>query len=62
MERSAIRDTMCGMVNYRRARVPGATYFFTVTLRDRRKDWLTAYVDLLRRVVRGVRLERPFHD
>ncbi len=48
------------MVNYRRARVPGATYFFTVTLRERRKDWLTAHVDLLRSVVRRVRIERPF--
>ena len=37
-----------------------ATYFFTVTLRDRRKDWLTAHVDLLRSVVGYVRRERPF--
>ncbi len=28
------------MVNDRRALVPGARYVFTVTLRDRRKDWL----------------------
>lgn len=48
------------MVNYRRALVPGATYFFTVTLRDRRKEWLTAYVDQLRVVVRDVRRQRPF--
>ena len=37
-----------------------ATYFFTVTLRDRRKDWLTAHVDLLRSVIGDVRRERPF--
>jgi putative transposase len=48
------------MVNYRRALLPGATYFFTVTLRDRRKDWLIAYVDQLRSVVRDVRRQRPF--
>ncbi|MFO1154749.1 MAG: transposase [Rhodospirillales bacterium] len=48
------------MVNYRRARVPGATYFFTVTLRDRHKDWLTVHVDLLRSVIRDVRRQRPF--
>jgi putative transposase len=48
------------MVNYRRARVPGATYFFTVTLRDRQADWLTAHADLLRTVVRQVRQQRPF--
>lgn len=28
------------MVNYRRANAPGATYFFTVTLRDRRSRLL----------------------
>lgn len=47
------------MVNYRRARVPGATYFFTITLRDRRKEWLTSPVDLLRAVFRDVRRQRP---
>jgi putative transposase len=48
------------MVSYRRVRIPGATYFFTVTLRDRRADWLTARADLLRSVVRCVRHQRPF--
>lgn len=48
------------MVKYRRLRVPGATYFFTVTLRDRRKDWLCVHVDLLRAAVRDVRHARPF--
>ena len=48
------------MLNYRRARVPGATDFFTVTLRDRRKDWLTAHANLLRSIVRDVRKQRPF--
>jgi REP-associated tyrosine transposase len=38
------------MVDYRRSRVPGGTYFFTVTLRDRRSNWLTAHADLLRLV------------
>lgn len=49
------------MVNYRRALVPGATFFFTVTLRDRRKDWLVAHVDELRAVFRDVRQRRPFN-
>lgn len=48
------------MVRYRRARVSGATYFFTVTLRDRRRDWLTAHVDRLRSAIRDVRRQRPF--
>jgi putative transposase len=48
------------MVNDRRALVPGATSFFTVTLRDRRKDWLVVHVDALRTIVRDVRRQRPF--
>ncbi|MDS4011478.1 MAG: transposase [Defluviicoccus sp.] len=48
------------MVNYRRARVPGATYFFTVTLKDRRKTYLISQVEVLRSVVRTVWRERPF--
>ncbi len=36
------------MVNYRRNRVRGGTYFFTVTLRDRRSDLLVREVDALR--------------
>jgi putative transposase len=48
------------MVNYRRARVPRATYFFTVTLRDRGSDHLAARGDLLRSLFRTVRRQRPF--
>ncbi len=48
------------MVNYRRALVPGATDFFTVTLRDRRKRYLLDHADVLRAVVRDVRRQRPF--
>jgi putative transposase len=59
MERSAIRGDL-RMVHYRRARIPGATYFFTVTLRDRRSDLLVRRVDLLRQVFRGVRHKLPF--
>ncbi|WP_368565141.1 transposase [Pseudoxanthomonas sp. UTMC 1351] len=36
------------MVGYRRNRIAGATYFFTVTLRDRRSDLLVREVDALR--------------
>ncbi|PTU76013.1 REP-associated tyrosine transposase [Pseudomonas mangrovi] len=49
------------MPNYRRARVPGATYFFTVNLRDRSSDLLIREVDLLREAVRAVRARHPFH-
>jgi putative transposase len=36
------------MVRYRRNRVAGGTYFFTVALRDRRDDALVRHIDLLR--------------
>jgi len=48
------------MVNYRRARIPGATYFFTVTLNDRKSDLLAKHISLLRSSFRIVKHERPF--
>ncbi len=48
------------MVLYRRNRIAGGTYFFTVTLRDRSSDILVQHVDLLRDAFRSVRTERPF--
>ena len=48
------------MVFYRRNRVAGGTYFFTVTLRNRSSDTLVQHVDLLRDAFRSVRTERPF--
>ncbi len=48
------------MVLYRRNRVAGGTYFFTVTLRDRSSDRLVRHVDVLRDAFRAVRMERPF--
>lgn len=35
------------MVRYRRNRIAGGTYFFTVTLHDRRDDALVRHIDLL---------------
>lgn len=49
------------MVLYRRARVAGASYFFTLALADRRQDLLTRHVDLLRECFRQAQLRRPFH-
>lgn len=48
------------MPNYVRNWVPGGTYFFTVTLRDRRSCLLTQHVDLLRDAVRATREKYPF--
>jgi putative transposase len=49
------------MTDYRRNRVPGSTYFFTVNLADRRSDLLTREIDALRDAVRNVRAQTPFH-
>ena len=43
------------MVGYRRMRVPGGTFFFTVTLRDRRSALLTDRIDDLRAAWRAAK-------
>jgi hypothetical protein len=48
------------MPEYRRNRIPGATYFFTVNLLDRRSDLLVTHIDALREAVRNVRRRAPF--
>jgi len=48
------------MVSYRRNRVSGGTYFFTVTLRDRSSGLLIERVDLLRRTMREVKRHKPY--
>jgi putative transposase len=44
----------------RRARIDGATYFFTVNLAERSGRLLVDRIDDLREVVRRVRQEHPF--
>ncbi|MEX0309029.1 MAG: transposase [Tateyamaria sp.] len=48
------------MSNYRRFRVDGATYFFTVNLAKRAGTWLTDHIDHLRTAYAQTRLEHPF--
>src|SRR5258708_25472511 len=48
------------MVRYRRNFVPGGTYFFTVTLADRRSTALVDHISVLRDAFRLARRERPF--
>lgn len=48
------------MTNYRRAFVPGATYFFTVNLADRRTTLLVDHIRLLREAFRCTRQRHPF--
>jgi putative transposase len=50
------------MSNYRRAFVPGGTWFFTVNLLQRHgNDLLVREIALLRQVVQRVRQRYPFH-
>ena len=48
------------MPNYRRVRIAGGTYFFTVNLQDRDSDLLTREIDLLRRVTAITKQRQPF--
>jgi len=48
------------MVFYRRNFIPGGTYFFTVALTDRKRDWLVRHINLLRLAFRRAKRERPF--
>jgi putative transposase len=49
------------MPNYRRYRVAGGTYFFTVNLFDRGSDLLVTSIEALRRAVRDVQKRSQFH-
>jgi REP-associated tyrosine transposase len=49
------------MPDYRRNRVPGGTYFFSVNLLKRDSALLVPHIDALRDAVRTVRDRRPFH-
>jgi putative transposase len=48
------------MPQYIRAFVPGGTFFFTVTLPERRRKLLTENIDHLREVFKAARRRRPF--
>ena len=48
------------MPNYRRVRAPGASYFFTVTLADRRQRVLVGNINALRRAFAQTQRELPF--
>jgi putative transposase len=60
MKRSEIRDKLSPMVRYRRNSVPGGTFFFTVTLADRRSSVLVDHVGLLRTAFRNTRDRKSF--
>ena len=47
---------------YRRAKIKGGTYFFTVTLADRSSGLLVEQIDLLRRAYGNVQKRLPFES
>ena len=49
------------MSNYRRNRVPGGSYFFTVNILDRKKSLLVDHIEKLRQAIRQTRKKKPFH-
>ena len=49
------------MVNYRRDYMPGATYFFTVNLRNRQSKLLTTYITHLGDAFRFAQKKAYFH-
>lgn len=49
-----------GMSDYRRFRIKGATYFFTVNLADKGRTTLTENIDMLRHVYALAARCRPF--
>jgi putative transposase len=48
------------MANYRRAKIAGGTFFFTLTLADRSSDLLVREIDRLRCIYARVQEQRPF--
>ncbi len=49
------------MPNYRRAKVAGATYFFTVNLLERHSRLLVEHIDVLQEAIERVRVLHPIH-
>ena len=47
-------------MRYRRAWVPGGTYFFTLALQDRSQTLLTDHIESLRAAFRQTRAQHPF--
>jgi putative transposase len=48
------------MSRYRRAKIEGGTFFFTVTLADRSSDLLVRHIDRLRQIYRSIEQSHPF--
>ncbi|MEE4114064.1 MAG: transposase [Desulfobacteraceae bacterium] len=55
-----IGTVFIAMTNYRRHRVLGGTYFFTVAIAHRRLDLLVRHIDVLKEALRREMLRAPF--
>ena len=60
MDGAFLLELRPSMPDYRRNRVPGGTYFFTVNLSDRRSNALVTQIEPLRAAVRRTRHLMPF--
>ena len=49
------------MSNYRRNKVQGGTYFFTVNLWDIKQNLLVEHIELLRNAIRKTKRKKAFH-
>jgi len=47
-------------MQYRRTRIAGGTFFFTVNLAERNRTLLTDHIDVLRPVVKQTQINHPF--
>ena len=47
-------------MHYRRAQIPGATYFFTVNLANRKLSLLVDIIELLKVAIRHVKMTHPY--
>lgn len=60
--REETRNWIDVMVNYRRSKLPGGTYFFTVTLLNRQSTLLVDHIDLLKESIGKTKQTFPFKN
>jgi putative transposase len=56
-----IKSRRQGLPNYRRSRVKGGTYFFTVNTLNRQQELLIRHIDALRDAFKSVKNRHPYH-
>ena len=48
------------LMHYRRAQIPGATYFFTLNLANRKLSLLVDNIEMLKEAIRHVKMMHPY--